>query len=224
MVKIPCIPKDSSLAGTIKTRLVPPLTNAEATGLYSAFLSDIFNTLACLKNVDIHIFFTPSGDGVDTSTLTKLVPSNAVLTPQKGTDLGERMKNAFSLLFSKRYARVAVIGSDSPDIPLKFIEKAFEELDLDQGSLILGPATDGGYYLIAMGRLHPAVFDGVKWSTPQVLSQTLERAKSAEIKVHLLKQWYDIDIPEDLEKLRNNKAAPCSAIFMEKISKNSKVD
>lgn len=172
--------------GRVKTRLIPPLTPEQACDLYSAFLSDLFARLAKLKKVAGTVFF--AGEGRE--QLRAIVPGRFELAPQRGATLGERMRNAFEVLLQGGGYAV-LIGSDSPDIPLVYLKRAY--LKLKHRDLVLGPAFDGGYYLIGLRRILPSLFDGIGWGTPAVLRQTLEKVRDHGIDCALLPPWYDVD-------------------------------
>lgn len=211
MVKAP-------VAGLVKTRLVPPLTEHEAAGLYRAFLADIFARLQKLDGVDVVILYTPASAR---ENMAKTFPQVSGLTSQEGKCLGERLSNAFASLFASGYERVAIIGSDSPDLPLPYIREAFTTLlnAHRKGSIVIGPARDGGYYLIAADSPPSYVlFDGITWSTDRVLAETIKRAEEAAIPYWLLPEWYDMDAPEDLPLLLSNSGgnpdAPESTAYL----------
>ena len=124
--------------------------------------------------------------------------SDTRLFIQQGKDLGEKMRQAFVDRFSDGYKKVVIIGSDSPSLPVSYINQTLTS-DKD---LILGPSTDGGYYLIAMMGKVSEVFGGISWGTDQVLDETLYRVKKTGISLELLPVWYDVDIPEDLKFLK----------------------
>ena len=218
------VPEPGTVApGTVKTRLVPPLTHEEAVNLYCAFLRDTFKSLSSLREKDIHILYTPVNKKEQLVELIELAPDGAVLTPQKGCDLGERLKNAFKTLFKKGYQGVCIIGSDSPDLPLELIDEAFLTLTHGQNpegvvpeGVVLGPTEDGGYYLIGMDRPLDVLFTDIPWSTERVLTETIKRAEEAGIRVSTLKKWHDIDTPADLELLRDNDGAPESSEFLKR--------
>ncbi len=201
-------------AGEVKTRLVPPLTPEEAVALYIAMVGDTFASLAELTAVDIHLAYTP--EGAPPAKILNVLPHGVPVTIQEGNDLGERIYSVFDSLFSKGYARVAVIGSDSPDIPIDNVKDAFTRLAAEPGSVALGPAADGGYYLIAMDSLLNSPFVGIDWSTDVVFSQTACAIKETGLGLIELAGWYDIDIPADLRKLDKNPRAPKSAEFIRK--------
>jgi rSAM/selenodomain-associated transferase 1 len=203
------------IPGKVKTRLVPLLSKYEAAELYCAFLIDIFNRLLLIKDVDIHAFYAPPGKE---DKIIDIVPEGVPISPQKGSNLGERIYNVFELLFEKYgYRRVAVIGSDSPDLPIDYIQQAYSELETLKGGLVLGPTTDGGYYLIAMDRLSKIPFEGIPWSTEKVLEETAKKARENALPVRLLEPWYDVDTIDDLSLLNDKCEAPETCRYIKKI-------
>lgn len=188
------------VAGHVKTRLVPPLTQENAAELYKCFIKDIFAKIDKLKAIDVFAAFIPAGSK---EIIKKIIPKKVSLIPQKGIDLGERLANLFSELFAKGYKKVVVIGSDSPDMPIKYIKMAFDELKNDK--IVFGPAEDGGYYLVGMNRFHKKIFENIQWSTDNVLNESLKIARKEGIDAFLLPKWYDIDIYSDLQRLIKNK-------------------
>ena len=203
--------------GNVKTRITS-LTIEEKASLYRAFITDTFNRIKNLGGVDIFSFYTPLS-GRD--EISKVIPYRVFLTAQKGRDLGERLFNVFFSLFRRGYERVAVIGSDSPSLPPEYVQEAFSILKGSE-TLVLGPAKDGGYYLVAMDRVSfkragKTLFSGIQWSSPMVLKETVKRAKANNIALKLLKQWYDIDTKEDLYLLKDNKDAPISSGYLKEI-------
>ena len=200
--------------GEVKTRLVPPLTDVEASGLYEAFLKDIAERLKSLPHdIDIHIFYTPD-DNAAIAELSAIFKGYQTFIPQIGLTLGDRLTAAFEHLFNDGYAKIAIIGSDSPDLPVEYIEEAFFRLTSTSAEIVLGPAKDGGYYLVAMGKRHYSIFEGINWSTSSVLSETIERAKADGLEVTLLREWYDVDTSEDLKSLIDVNDARHSTSFI----------
>jgi rSAM/selenodomain-associated transferase 1 len=173
--------------GAVKTRLVPPLTPAEASELYGAFLADFFARLARLKKLEATVFY----DGENSEAIEGLLPHKATLVRQEGDSLGERLENAFRRLFSRDCAGACVIGSDSPDLPLPYIKRAY--LKLKRVEAVVGPTFDGGYYLIGLKRLIPDLFHGIPWGTTNVLAETLRIAEAGSISCAFLPPWYDVD-------------------------------
>ena len=188
-------------AGRTKTRLIPALGHAGAAELYRCFLLD---TLANLRHLDAHVIVAAAAES-DSQTLGTLagdVCPGAELIVQSGADLGERMANSAGEALSRGHPRVAVIGTDSPSLPPHLVGQA---LDLAaERDLVLGPSFDGGYYLIGLRAPVPALFSGIEWSSASVLSDTLQRARDLRLTVALLEPWYDVDTPDDLERLRDH--------------------
>jgi rSAM/selenodomain-associated transferase 1 len=116
--------------------------------------------------------------------------------PQQGEDLGERLRQAFADAFADGCNRVAVIGTDCPQVDKAVLQHAFEALD--QAELVVGPATDGGYYLLGLQRLVPQLFEDIAWGTERVLAQTLKAARSCALRTTQLERLADVDRPEDL--------------------------
>lgn len=218
------MPKENALAvmlkapreGEVKTRLVPPFTPKEAASLYKAFIKDTFSRLSNLTDLTLYAFFTPAGKKTD---IVNIIPQGISLIPQKDGDLGERIYGVFESLFNAGRKKVAVIGSDSPDLPVEYIETSFSMLKESQGSLVLGPAFDGGYYLIAMDRLIKTPFEGIRWSADSVLKDTIKNAVASGITVKLLPEWHDIDRPEDLCFIEDNPTTPESSACLAGIKK-----
>ena len=116
---------------------------------------------------------------------------------QQGPDLGEKMKNAFQVVF-QTHQKIVIIGSDCASLTEEIINKAFEKLS--EYPFVIGPATDGGYYLLGMNHYSPAIFDNIAWSTSQVFPKTIEIIESLGKKYYLLPELSDIDTEEDWKK------------------------
>jgi rSAM/selenodomain-associated transferase 1 len=129
-----------------------------------------------------------------------LVPGVRVM-PQPDGDLGDRMRGVMEAAFATGATRVALIGSDLPDISAAHISSAFAMLDADPSALVLGPAHDGGYYLLAASRV-PPVFSGIAWGSADVLEQTRTRATGSGWAVKLLPALGDVDDVADLRRVR----------------------
>ncbi|WP_282001486.1 TIGR04282 family arsenosugar biosynthesis glycosyltransferase [Geotalea uraniireducens] len=183
--------------GRVKTRLVPPLSPENAAELYARMQLDIFAKVGHLAGVDSFVCYDPA-DGAAEYFATNV--RTARLFPQAGANLGERMANAFSQVFQRGYQSVAIIGTDSPDLPAAFIEEAYARLARPAVDAVFGPSEDGGYYLLAMKRLLPELFAAIPWSTDAVLARSLARAAAAGIAVELLPAWYDVDEAADLHR------------------------
>ena len=183
--------------GKVKTRLSMKLRENIAVELYKNFILDLLATLKKVK-AKIYIFFYPE-DSKD--KFVKWLGRDYSYAPQKGDDLGERMKNAFIWGFKEGYNRIVIIGSDSPDLPSKLINEAFKSLE--KNDVVIGPSFDGGYYLLGFKKekFLPSVFFGIKWSTNIVFNNTCEILKKENYKIHVLPKWRDVDTINDLKCL-----------------------
>ena len=198
MTKVPA-------AGMSKTRLVPPLSFADAAGLARALLLDQLQNVAHFTAARLYVAFAP-GDMAD--EMRALAPAEFRLFPQRGSDLGERMANAFADLINAGFKRVVLIGSDLPPIALEIFTEAFESLTRASPSVVLGPSADGGYYLVGLNEPLPAIFDGITWSHPDVLERTRDRLFALRIPYKLLPSCYDIDTIDDLRRLALGAVPP----------------
>jgi len=163
----------SPIPGKVKTRLIPYITPTEAAELYKAFVTDIICDTHKLKCEQVTIAYTPSNAE---ATFHSICGRSVNYLPQKGNNLGERMKNAFKRSFDKGFKRTVIIGTDSPTLPLSYIRDAFDVLK--EVPVTIGPTFDGGYYLIGLSEQNDAIFDGVDWSTSRVFGQTLTRIQA----------------------------------------------
>jgi rSAM/selenodomain-associated transferase 1 len=187
------------LTGSVKTRLTPYLSPAQAATLYECLLADIVAKLERYKESKFWLAFAPGGE----EYFSQNFPAIRLLA-QRGRDLGERLHHVFVDLFRRGYSEVVVADSDSPTVPLSSIEQAFAQLSEGGCDLVLGPSDDGGYYLIGLKRPTQRIFHDIEWSAESVLNITLERARELELRVALLAPAYDIDVEEDLGRLWND--------------------
>jgi len=201
------------LPGSVKTRLVPLLTPEEAAGLYRSFMRDLFTNLAG-ADLDMETFIAAAPPAVY-EDFRGILPEGAGFFRQEGQGLGDRIFNVFKTLENKGVSRAVVIGSDSPDLPPRFINDARSILIDPDVDMVLGPAQDGGFYLIGASLpLSGVIFHDIPWSGPEVLEKTIERAREAGLGVRLLGLWHDIDRPEDLALLMSGQGAPESRAFI----------
>ena len=196
--------------GRVKTRLVPPLSDQQAAQLAQAFLLD---SVAAIKRVahtvgaEPFIFFTPHQAK---PWFQALFGQAARLQPQRGEGLTERLQQAYLTLQSRAYSTVCFIGADSPTIPERYLVAAFDALQADN-HVAIGPASDGGYYLIGLGAPHLELFEGIAWSTDRVLAQTCETVERLGLRLTMLPQWYDVDEGASLQRLQDELAPETSA-------------
>ena len=228
----------ASVAGTVKTRLVPPLTHAEAAKLNTSCLADIAaNILAAAARAPIHGFaaYHPSGSE---GFFDDLLPEGFKLLPPREPTLGRSLFHAARDLFASGYASVCLVNGDSPTLPTELLCEAVRRLQEPGDRVVLGPAADGGYYLIGLKHFHERLFEAIDWSTERVYRQTLMRAGEIGLPVAALAEWYDVDDEASLTLLASELlcgpnakgfynggyAAPKTVAFLEKLrSANSAV-
>jgi rSAM/selenodomain-associated transferase 1 len=166
--------------------------------LRRGILLDTLEVAARLRRADLFVAFEPA-DAL--SEFERLTAGAATLIAQCGDTLGDRMHNVFAHLFASGYASVVMIGSDLPTLPCSYIDQAFERLRDRHNAVAIGPATDGGYYLIGLRALSSELFASIPWSTPDVLASTLRAAKKLGLSVALTPEWYDVDGVNDLRRV-----------------------
>jgi rSAM/selenodomain-associated transferase 1 len=185
--------------GTVKTRLAPPLTQEQAAELYLALLSDQLEHLTELGAADLYVAFTPS-DAMP--LIASIAPAGYRCFAQRGGDLGERMNEVLAELWRRGHRNLILIGSDLPPVPLNTFHDGFAQLSAGEKRVVLGPSSDGGYYLIGMNPPVPEIFSGMTWSHEHVLEVTTDKLTGLGIDFGLLPEWFDVDTVEDLERLR----------------------
>jgi len=191
--------------GEVKTRMMPCLDVDEALALHVALLEDSLDLLreAAVKAdavpfVSFSEPWTPSAARLDQRASEAI--SSATLLPQRGADLGERLRHTCDDLLQRDHRGVVVIGSDSPTLPPERLVQAQAALRQD-ADVVVGPTEDGGYYLIGVGRSLPGLFDRIAWGTDTVYADTLAAAQRIGARTDVLPLWYDIDRPADLARL-----------------------
>src|SRR5215470_13693974 len=185
-------------AGEVKTRLCPPLSLADAAELYSRFLLDKIDQVRSLKATSLAIAYAPA----EARAFFEKVAPGFVLVDQRGADLGERLANSLGELLDGGYRGVLAIDSDTPTLPLGFLQQAIDLVMRPEIDVVLGPTEDGGYYLIGLRTVHRELFEAMAWSTNQVLGETVRRSDAKGLRVAYLPVWYDIDTPDDLVRLQ----------------------
>jgi rSAM/selenodomain-associated transferase 1 len=191
-------------AGEVKTRLCPPLSRADAAELYRRFLLDKIEQVARLKAASLAIAYTPA----EARAFFEEVAPGFVLVQQRGADLGDRLANSLGELLNRGHHGAMAIDSDTPTLPVGFLQQAVDLVTTPGIDVVLGPTLDGGYYLIGLRAMHRELFEAMAWSTSAVLPETIRRADAMGLRVACLPPWYDIDTPEDLGRLRVELAAP----------------
>ena len=179
----------NAVLGKVKSRLAATIGEEKALEIYKSLLLHTYSETRKLNGIDTWIFFS---DFIE--------PESGYMAEYKetqiGEDLGERMSNAFQKLFQKGYKKVVIIGTDCPEIQSSDIDAAFQSLEKKE--VCIGPALDGGYYLLGMRRFNESLFQNIPWSSPEVAKITLEILNFDQVSYELLKTLRDIDTEEDL--------------------------
>ncbi len=185
--------------GFVKTRLAATLGVSFATQLADAFLQDALTRLDGIAEQQV-VLFTPDEDRDLFFGLTR---NRWCLQAQGAGSLGERLQRFFEQSFALKSSAVVAVGTDSPTLPVEFARQAFKLLQSHE--VVLGPAADGGYYLIGLSRHSPEIFDEIAWGTAEVLRQTVARLTG--IRLALLPIWYDVDTIDDWSMLQGHLMA-----------------
>jgi rSAM/selenodomain-associated transferase 1 len=188
-------------AGAVKTRLAARWGDEWAARVAEAFLRDTLDRLANMPAQRV-VAFAPT----ETRELfAALLGDTFTLSPQGEGDLGQRLERFFRHQREKDADRIVVIGSDSPTLPVEYIKLAFAELE--QADVVLGPACDGGYYLLGCRGTMPPIFADIAWGSASVLAQTVATLRATSCRLAVLPPWYDVDTPEDWAMLCGHVAA-----------------
>lgn len=193
------------VAGQVKTRLCPPLQLQQAAELYRVALRE---TLERFSNRDFALVICHAGPA---DFFADNFP-NLRRQPQVGDDLGARMAQALAGFFAEGCSAAAIIGSDSPDLPLATVEQAFAALE--QTEVAIAPALDGGYVLIGESRHRPELFTTMPWSEPHLMEQTRELLTQQQIPWSELPDWEDIDDASALGRLLERSPTAKTATYI----------
>ncbi|MCG6156109.1 TIGR04282 family arsenosugar biosynthesis glycosyltransferase [Rubinisphaera margarita] len=190
--------------GKVKSRLGAAVGNERAAELYACFVADILDRFGSLASKTI-LAHSPAGDRVN-DWLHSTNLESAELWSQPETNLGQRLASFFEHAFSDGITRrTVVIGTDSPTLPREYLTEAFDLLT--STDCVVGPSADGGYYLLGLRRPHSPLFEGVNWSSPDVLQQTTARIFESGLTMKTLPLWYDVDESDNLRMLRGHLSA-----------------
>lgn len=182
--------------GKVKTRLAAGIGDKEALEVYMQLL-EITRGVALKVNCTRNVFSSDEiiSDDWEDDKFNKFV--------QEGEDLGERMKNAFEQVFALGAKKAVIIGSDCPQLTSAIVQEAF--VKLDACDVVIGPASDGGYYLLGMKLMHVGLFNEMEWSTDRVRTETLQRIVQQQLTYSLLQVLTDIDTAQDLHLLNEGR-------------------
>jgi rSAM/selenodomain-associated transferase 1 len=187
--------------GKVKTRLAPPLTLDQSAAINICFLRDTTENIAAIASAGRAagvVSYTPIGDE---ALFNNLLPVDFALVPQRGDGFGERLLATAEDLLACGYGSVCLIDSDSPTVPAAAFEQAIAELARPGDRIVLGPAHDGGYYLIGLKSAHPEPFANITWSTSTVFAETVDAVRAANLEAVVLPLWYDVDDAATLDIL-----------------------
>ena len=191
----------ASVPGRTKTRLTPPLTAAEAAAFNTAFLKDVSeNLLAAGRHADMRGYMAYGPPGSQ-QFFSDNLPGEIGLIESWLPNFGDCLFRAINGLFEAGNASAVVLNSDSPTLPTSLLVETAVVLGRPGDRAVLGPSTDGGYYLLGIKQAHRRLFDDIDWSTERVARQTRERANEIGLEVHCLPAWYDVDDSQALRQL-----------------------
>lgn len=187
--------------GEAKTRLVPALTPEAAARLSACFIRDAIGNIATAGHdaaIDGYIAYAPPDAE---NEFRALLTDGVGLVPSRRAGLAASLYDAAADMLAKGYGAVCLVNSDSPTLPTSVLVDAARMLSGPGDRLVLGPAEDGGYYLIGLKQAHARLFEDIAWSTPAVFAQTLERAREIGLAPQVLPRWYDVDDLDSLHRL-----------------------
>ena len=194
-----------STPGRAKTRLVPPLSFDEAAALNTAFLCDVAdNVLLAARHAAPHggiagyAAFGPTGSE---NFFRRVLPRAIGLIDAWLPNFGDCLFHTIGQIFRRGHAAAVVLNSDSPTLPTAMLVETAAVLAKPGDRAVLGPSSDGGYYLLGLKAAHRRMFEDIDWSTERVAAQTLERARQIGLDVHTLPVWYDVDDVDGLRRL-----------------------
>ena len=190
-----------------KSRLIQDLGTQDGASLQLALLRDTLESVSALK-AEKAVLYTPSDREAEIRAVT---PFQAIFVPQRGSTLGERMREGARDLLTSGFDAVVLIGSDLPTLPAAHVSAALATVTRAREVLVLGPTEDGGYYLIGLTQSRPEFFQHIPWGTPLVLQRTREAAEALGIFVETLPLWYDVDRASDLRRVWHRSEQPDGA-------------
>jgi len=183
------------IPGEVKTRLCPPLDEEEAASLHGSLVLDAIERTKGLQGVSLYVAGTPDLDHPFFKVLEGRY--GAKLLPQRGPDVGARMQQAMQDAFDQGAKDVLLTGTDLPTLPRANLVEALTLIK--KHGAVLGPTTDGGYYLIGLRKMAPDLFQGIAWSTASVCAETKKKIEAAGLSLGLLPECRDVDTLDDLK-------------------------
>jgi rSAM/selenodomain-associated transferase 1 len=185
-----------------KTRLAVGVDDATHAGLRQALFLDTLDEVTSVGHAEHIVAGEPA---MECERMRELAGARVDVIAQRGADLCRRLVHVFEDVFRMGIESVVVLGSDLPDLPPRLLRAALDALREHSNRIVLGPAADGGYYLIGMNHPHPELFERIDWSTDRVLEQTQDAARRLGLPVVLLDPWTDLDDAAGLAALMDRK-------------------
>jgi hypothetical protein len=228
----------ASAPGRAKTRLVPPLTYDQAADLNTAFLQDVADNLVLANLVAAgrganaraaivgYAAYGPPGSG---DFFRRILPQSIGLIEAWLPNFGDCLFHTVREILARGHDSAVVLNADSPTLPTALLVETAEVLARPGDRAVLGPSSDGGYYLLGLKFAHRRMFEDIAWSTERVAEQSLARAREIGLDVHMLPAWYDVDDIDGLRRLQaelrdceaktppQNLAAPHHAVHAAKL-------
>ncbi len=197
--------------GKVKTRLAKDFDESFATEFYKLCVEKLIIDIKThlIIKIDIYIFCS-SREEIE--PVKKWLGNEFIYKFQNGHNLGKKMQNAFEEVFKSEYKQAVIIGTDIPELNSEIIFESFEQLD--KYDSVIGPSSDGGYYLLGIKQIHPELFREINWSTHQVLNETLQKINNLKISYYLMGKLTDIDTANDLhEWMKNINGTPDESLI-----------
>ena len=199
----------ASAPGRAKTRLVPPLTFDQAGNLNTAFLQDVAENLvladeqarAAAGRHPTIVGYAAYGPPGSTDFFRRILPGSIGMIEAWLPNFGDCLFHTIGEILRRGHESAVVLNSDSPTLPTAFLVETAQVLARPGDRAVLGPSTDGGYYLLGLKDAHARMFEDITWSTERVAQQTLARAREIGLDVHVLPAWYDVDDVASLKRL-----------------------
>ena len=202
----------ASVPGLTKTRLVPPLTHEEAAALNTVFLQDVTGNMLLAAgqatpgaSISGYAAYGPPGSE---EFFRRHLPQSIGLIEAWLPNFGDCLHHTICEILARGHAAAVVLNADSPTLPTALLNETAEVLAQPGDRGVLGPSSDGGYYLLGLKTAHQRMFDDIAWSTDRVAEQTRERAREIGLELHVLPTWYDVDDIETLRRL-HGELSPC---------------
>ena len=186
------------IPGRTKTRLIPTLGAKGAADLQRHLTEQVVETVRqCSQSCGVQVEIRFNGGSA--TLMSRWLGTNLVYRRQEGRDLGEKMFNSFQQAFAEGSLKVILIGADIPDLTVTILEASLDLLD--ENDVVLGPANDGGYYLLGLREPTPSIFQNISWGSSRVLAETSQRAYGLGLKLGFVKTLDDVDSPQDILKM-----------------------